>query len=720
MSLRLKTALLVTLVTASLIVVLYLFFSTNLRRQFAQVERHKVEDETRRAVNVLLNELEDLGTKAEDWAPWDDTYQFVDSGNPAYISSNLTDSVFENLRLNLMLFVHSSGRVVYGKAFDLEAGREVPLPDATDVLAGDPEIVHHTNPREGRTGLFMMPEGPLLFSSWPIVTSFYEGPIRGTLVMGRYLSSAETRRLSDLLGVPLFVYRLDQPGIPGDVQLARSALLDDSSILVRPLDDTTVAGYALLRDIHGDPALILQVQLHRTIYQQGENAIRFYFYSLLTIGILFGALSMLLLERFAVSRLIRMSAEVDAIGTDGDPSRRVHIQGRDELSRLGEAVNRMLGAIQSAQEARAESEARYRMIVEQASEGIALVDGRTGQFIEANRAFQSMLGYTEEELCRQNLYDVLGDGAGQVDEEIRQVLKGGALLGERVWRRKDGSSIIVEVAISRIYHQGREVLCLLVRDITERKQMEQYLIQTERMTAMGQMAAALAHEINNPLHSIWTMLELVTDFPVSAAEKEEYLGAIRREVQRLMTLTRQVREFARPPSQEVVEVNLGETLRYALKLADRQLRDQGIQVSLWLPENLPFVAGSPDQLAQVFLNLILNAVDSMPDGGRLDIQVAVQGRQVVLTFADTGPGISSEVMEHLFEPFITTKKDGTGLGLAVSYGIIRRHGGTITAANDPQGGAVFTITLPTSEPRGECVDAGGLDGAISGTNPHRG
>lgn len=706
MSLRLKTALLVTVVTAGLIAILYLFFSTNLLQQISQLEHHEVEEETGRAVNVLLNELEDLDTRAEDWAPWDETYQFIEDGNPEYISNNLSDAVFANLRVNLMLFVHTSGRVVYAKAFDLEAGQEVPVSDALLALARDEAITRHTDTRMGRTGIVLVPEGPLLFSSWPIVTSLYEGPIRGTLVMGRYLTPGEVQRLSDLLGVSLSVYRLDQPGqLPGDVQLARSALLDGSSLLVRPVNAATVAGYALLRDIHGDPALILQVQLPRTVYRQGVDALRYYFFSLLLIGILFGVLSMFLLDRFAVSRVVRMSAEVDAIGRSGDPSRRVRVGGRDELSRLGIAINRMLEAIESARRARTESEARYRTVVEQTSEGIALVDGATKTFVETNAAFQKLLGYTGEELCQRTLYEIAVDERDRLDAEIHQVLEEGAhLFGERIYRRKDGSLITVEIAVNRILHQGHPVLCFLVRDITERKRMEQYLIQTERMSAMGQIAATLAHEINNPLHSIWTMLELIMEFPVGEAEKEQYLLAIRREVRRLMTLTRQVLDFARPPTWEEAPVNLAETLRYALGLADRRLRDHGIKVSFRVPDDLPLVAGSRDQLAQVFLNLILNAVDSMPNGGRLDIHATVQQQQAVITFTDTGPGIPPEIIPHLFEPFITTKKDGTGLGLAISQNIIRRHGGTITASNLPQGGAIFTITLPILGGKGLLAD----------------
>jgi len=693
MSLRLKSILLTTVVTSGLIAALYLLFSTNLRQQFSLLERQMVEDETGRAVNILMGELENLGALVEDWAPWDDTYQFIEDGNEEYIQRNLTNEVFINLRLNLMLFVHVSGRVVYGKAFDLEKGEEVPASAAAYALATDEQVIRHTDTRQGRTGLLLLPEGPLLFSSWPIVTSLYQGPIRGTLLMGRYMTPAEVQRLSELLDRPLTVYpvnRLEQ--MPGDVRMAFAVLQSDASILVRPMSSETIAGYALFRDVHQEPALILEVRLPRTVYWQGQRVIRYNFASLLIVGTLFGILSALLLERFAVSRVLRMSAEVDAIRVSGDPSCRIRVRGRDELSRLQIAINQMLEAIESAQQARAESEARYRMVMEQTSEGIALVDGATKKFREANAAFQKLVGYPLEDLCQRTLPEI----EDEAERDIQQVIEEGTpLFGERTFWRGDGSSVMVEVTMNRIFHQGAPILCLLARDITQRKQMERYLIRTERMAAMGQLAAALAHEINNPLHSIGALLELVTDFPLDEAERRDHLRAMQQEVQRLMRLTRQILEFSRPSHRERTPVNLRETLHHALHLADRPLRDRGVQVTMSVPDDLPPVVGSQDQLAQVFLNLILNAVDSMPDGGRLDISVTSGHQQIVLTFADTGPGIPPDVMEHLFEPFITTKKGGTGLGLAISQNIVCQHGGTLTATNAPEGGAVFTITLPT-------------------------
>ncbi len=249
----------------------------------------------------------------------------------------------------------------------------------------------------------------------------------------------------------------------------------------------------------------------------------------------------------------------------------------------------------------------------------------------------------------------------------------------------DLASIAVDNA--RLYEQAQ-------RQIAERKQMEQALLRTERLAAMGHLAAALAHEINNPLQSIENSMELALDFPLQEEERQEYLEAVRQEIERLIALTSRVLDFARPPQVERRPTSVAEVLRYALTLAGKHLAHSRIELSSDLPEDLPLVPASFDQLAQVFLNLIINAVEAMPHGGKLRISARSTDGEVELTFADSGPGIPPDMLDKVFEPFQTTKEDGTGLGLAVSYSIIRQHGGAITAGNARDGGAVFAVTLP--------------------------
>jgi signal transduction histidine kinase len=145
-------------------------------------------------------------------------------------------------------------------------------------------------------------------------------------------------------------------------------------------------------------------------------------------------------------------------------------------------------------------------------------------------------------------------------------------------------------------------------------------------------------------------------------------------------------------------VSLKEAVHHALSLSGKQLQHAGIQVSLDLPDPLPKVLASRDQLTQVFLNLILNALEAMSTGGELDITARHVGDCIELRFVDNGPGLPSEVLDRLFEPFYTTRKRGIGLGLSISHSIIQQHGGTITASNAPGGGAVIVLTLPVAPP----------------------
>jgi signal transduction histidine kinase len=274
----------------------------------------------------------------------------------------------------------------------------------------------------------------------------------------------------------------------------------------------------------------------------------------------------------------------------------------------------------------------------------------------------------------------------------------GTKVQDRVLHKRDAST--AHVILSAQLHEDDENdqggATLFITDITERKEMEQVLLRTERLSAMGHLAAALAHEINNPLQSIGNSMELALDFPLGEEERIEYLEAVRREIQRLIALTRRVLDFARPPRVGRRPISIPATVRQALTLAGKQLSYGGIDVHLALPEDLPLVRASDDQLVQVFLNLIINASEAMLDGGDLHISARALGQRLELSFADSGPGIPPEVLSRAFEPFQTTKPEGTGLGLAISYSIIQQHGGTIVASNapGPQGGAILTLILP--------------------------
>jgi PAS domain S-box-containing protein len=226
------------------------------------------------------------------------------------------------------------------------------------------------------------------------------------------------------------------------------------------------------------------------------------------------------------------------------------------------------------------------------------------------------------------------------------------------------------------------------------QQSQAQLVQAEKMTALGRLAATLAHEINNPLQAITSDLELILDFPLDKDEQLARLRVIRQEIDRLSEMTRSVLTFSRPSLAPRRIVAITDLIKQTLSLAHKKLQHSHIQVTTqWQVE--PLVRAVPDQLVQVFLNVIINAIEAIYDHGQIHISVEVEDEQVIVRLSNDGPTIASEDLARIFEPFFTTKEGGTGLGLAVSHNIITQHGGTLSAENLPGArGVAFTVRLP--------------------------
>ncbi len=229
----------------------------------------------------------------------------------------------------------------------------------------------------------------------------------------------------------------------------------------------------------------------------------------------------------------------------------------------------------------------------------------------------------------------------------------------------------------------------------EVERSQNQLIQAEKMAAVGRLAASLAHEINNPLQAIQNSLHLALHPGLDEVKRREFLEMAQQEVARLVQIVRRMLDFYRPSS-AMQPLDVNRPVDDALAIAGKRLQQSRVEVVARLAPNLVPVRGAPNQLTQVFLNIIINAVDAMPNGGTLWVGTAyhAERKQVVVAFRDSGPGIAPEMREHMFEPFHTSKSTGTGLGLAISYGIIERHGGAIEVESPPGGGTTFIVRLP--------------------------
>jgi signal transduction histidine kinase len=259
----------------------------------------------------------------------------------------------------------------------------------------------------------------------------------------------------------------------------------------------------------------------------------------------------------------------------------------------------------------------------------------------------------------------------------------------------DQAAVFIENArlVEELRQAATELEARVEQRTLELRESQAQVIRAEKMAAVGRLAASVAHEVNNPLQSITLHLQLIAEEGLSD-DGNGQLVIVQQELDRIAGIVRRLLDFQRPKAGQRSEQKIADILEEVLALTGKQLQQSGVGVTSEVEDGLAPVMAVGDQLKQVFLNLVLNAVEAMPGGGEMLVRASQTDGKVHITFSDSGEGITPEEMDQLFEPFFSTKHTGSGLGLAVSQEIVVQHGGTITAANRSGGGAIFTITLP--------------------------
>lgn len=359
----------------------------------------------------------------------------------------------------------------------------------------------------------------------------------------------------------------------------------------------------------------------------------------------------------------------------------------------------------AALESLGESELKYRSLVAQAEEMIFLFDSVTHRLLDANNYTARALGYEPHELTNLRIDDIAAVTPEELATSLATTLSDGELhISDSQFRRKDGSLIDVDVVESLVAYGGRQAILVLARDVSERKALMRQLVQSQKMDSLGAMAGAVAHDFNNLLTTILGFAGLLKRSPNMDAEERENLALIEDAARRAADLTGRLLSFSRGGLVRFGRVDLRTVVEDTMSLAEPTLHTS-IAATVSLPETPVYVEGDAGQLQQALTNIVLNARDAMPEGGSISITLAIEGAVGVVSIADNGPGMDEETRMRIFEPFYTTKPagSGTGLGMAITYGIIQGHHGDIAVASQPGQGTTFTISLPLyhdSEPGG--------------------
>jgi two-component system NtrC family sensor kinase len=457
-----------------------------------------------------------------------------------------------------------------------------------------------------------------------------------------------------------------------------------------PIDALKTGQVYTIEDVLGLP---MSAEVRQVLEEEGIRTLMNV--PLIAQGELIGALSMgmaqphnLTAEQMDIVQ--EMAAEL-AIGIQQN---RLHEQVRRHAQDLEQQVAQRTAALQA-------SEARLRAILDGSAVGIALSD-MEGRIVESNPALQIMLGYNGDELLGRDLANLTSPEDAAIDLALFEELVGGQrdqYTAEKHYACKDGRIIWGNVTVSLVKGEGGKPLYVisLIEDVTERKKMQEALLSAEKLAVAGRMGASLAHEINNPLQSVIGCLGLVEKSMAEGGDPGRYLSVARQELRRAASIVTQLRDMSRLSHQtrkEPLDVNA--VADEVLILTRKQAQEKRVEV-VWAPaENLPAVRGVADRIRQVFLNLVLNALDAMPEGGQLRVSTAQteQPDGVAVAFADTGVGIAPERLGNLFDPFYTTKSQGLGLGLYITHNVVEEHGGHIDVSSHVGQGTIFTVWLP--------------------------
>lgn len=359
------------------------------------------------------------------------------------------------------------------------------------------------------------------------------------------------------------------------------------------------------------------------------------------------------------------------------------------------------GALAQSEEELNKAKLYLESLFESSTDAIISTDSE-GIIIFFSPGAEALLSYRHDEIVGRYVTEVY-ESEERAKEVMRGMREGGGTVSavESLLRAKDGTLIPVLLSAAILYDaEGNEAGTVgFNKDLRERKREEEQLLRAEKLASVGLLTAGVSHEVLNPLNIIILRLHTMISDPDTPPETIKHLRVLERHSNRIAKITRDLLVFARqrPPERRLVDLN--ELVNRTLILVEEVFRLQNVAVDLRFADELPSIYADQDQLQQVVLNLLTNANDAMPEGGRLVIGTeAVQedGNQFVrLRVEDTGEGIASEHMEKLFDPFFTTKPEGkgTGLGLAICQGIVETHGGAIWAEAVPKGGVAFVVQL---------------------------
>ena len=674
---------------------------------FLTLEEADTLNDVERLQNAIYTQQGYLDNMVQDWACWDDTYRFIEDRNQEYINVNLQNETLAGVKVNIMLFINETGSLVYAKSINFSTVEEKPVPEELLKLVESGQLSIKSEDDVIR-GYVLLDEAPMFISCHPILTTKYEGPVKGTLVFGKYfdddvLSSEENTDSS------ISILRVDEdlpPDFQGKFQQFTEA---PDSTIVEPLSKEVIAGYFGLMDISGKSAVIIRTDFPRILYLNNENTLNYMYFFLLLTGLVTGVGVKFALDNFFVSRLIDIDNFVTKVRSEKDLSRRLPLEGNDELYRLSREINGMLSEIELAEQELKSQEREKKVLLDSLNELAIFVDPDF-KIIWANKAALEHMKIDLEKakgMCVKTTPDINGSLFGHMQLE-KIFNSGNKESGE--FSLENGTYWFVQ-AIPVTDDSGKIIGILgTFRDITERKAIEK-LLQEKQVAEIAnrtksEFLANMSHELRTPLNSIIGFSDLLCDQIYGKLNEKQlkYTNNISKSGKHLLNLINDILDLSKVEAGKMEldyrEFELADRLNSVKSLLSPIAARKNIKIEINVNKDLTTICADEARFVQIMYNLVDNAIKFSFENNPVRIEARRKGEFLETSVTDIGIGIKPEDQHKLFQPFsqvaaFSLKKfQGTGLGLSLVKQIVNLHGGYVWFRSIPGEGSTFAFAIP--------------------------
>jgi signal transduction histidine kinase len=781
-----------TLIITGAISLLIFSYLTVVTRFFLIENIHRFEIENSlenagRTVAIFNHDNEHLVDIVSEYAEWDETYNFAETLDPGYIHTYFSAKALSDLNLNYFIYISPDHEVKRSIGYDSDPNILKPIPyDFYEMITTQPYFQDLEN-KGHIVGIVSLKTGPLLFSSQPVVKTNGEGPSRGTVILARYITENSSTLLSGMTQMNVQVASYFDSDMRKELESASPETPGSTSVFSRIIDDHTIAGYSIVNDVFGKPAMIIRSDLDREFFTQVVDVIYSFIYVIM-IGTIFAAIIYIIVfDHEILKRILSLSNSVKRIRFGMRPNDRLPLTGNDEITTLASEINEMLHSLEEYDHELTRSKVELEKRISERTSELQVLnmelkheikERELGEkalietYYENNQILGSIssliIGVNSEmdvaqwnevasNLLRLPMNEVMGKSffklpinwdwaAIRRQSEICLENHARIRMDDIILSFPGEESRIIGITMTPLFlkdekHPG---FLLVGSDITERRLLEQKLMQASQLEAIGQMAAGIAHEINTPtqlvgsnlryirqqLADILNLIEKVSEvnnnvkqgtatpemgYLLQKAADEAHVAFFREEapkaisdslegIDRISHIVSAMRYFSHPATEMKVKANINQVIQNALSLSRNEWKNVA-EIETELDEDLPSIDCHPSELSQTILNLIINAVHAIKDvnkdnpctKGKISIQTCQAGRAIEIRLSDTGTGIPEEIRDRVFNPFFTTKDVGvgTGQGLALCYtAIVKKHGGTIEFETEVGRGTTFIIHIP--------------------------